>query len=200
MDSLPVTQHPSERPRRTKFTDANLRQIVNLVERGISPAEIAETIGVTVGTLKTTCSKLQISLRRPSFDTDTGLLRRRRTARASPAPSQVIPHRVAPIGATLTLVEIAPKDQEPASNGQQNSHPDSLATVTIVMEYKGQTHTAKLPLTVELIARLAIEAEFRGTNLVQLIARSLESMAMEDHFALVLGEVKKSELAKANCD
>ena len=189
MESLPVPHHPSERPRRTKFTDANLRQIVNLVERGISPAEIAETIGVTLGTLKTTCSKLQISLRRPSFDTGTGPLRRRHTDRASPAPSHVMAHRTAPNGATLTLVDTVAEDQEPASKNQLNSHPGPLATVTIVMEYKGQTHSAKLPLTVELIARLAIEAEFRGMNLVHLVARSLESLAMGDHFALVLGEV-----------
>src|ERR1700686_3476974 len=64
--------------RRTKFTPLNIRQIINLVERGTSPAQIAEIIGVTLGTLKTTCSKLHISLRRPSYDTGTGLLRHRR--------------------------------------------------------------------------------------------------------------------------
>jgi DNA-binding NarL/FixJ family response regulator len=45
---------PSEGQRRTKFTDANVRQIINLVERGRSAAEIAEVIGVTEGTLRTT--------------------------------------------------------------------------------------------------------------------------------------------------
>src|SRR5215813_13075196 len=67
--------------KRTKFTPENVRQIVNLVERGKSNDEIANIIGVTVGTLQVTCSKLGISLRRPRFDMGTGMLRRRRQAR-----------------------------------------------------------------------------------------------------------------------
>ena len=61
-----------DRSRRTKFTPENVRQIINLVERGKSKGEIADIIGVTTGTLQVTCSKLGISLRRPHFDTGTG--------------------------------------------------------------------------------------------------------------------------------
>jgi hypothetical protein len=57
--------------RQTKFTPERIRQIVNLVERGKSREEIAELVGVTVGTLQVTCSKLGVSLRRPRFDTGT---------------------------------------------------------------------------------------------------------------------------------
>src|SRR5262245_61364617 len=63
------------RRRQTKFTPERITQIVNLVERGKSREEIAELIGVTVGTLQVTCSKFGISLRRPRFDTGTGYLR-----------------------------------------------------------------------------------------------------------------------------
>jgi hypothetical protein len=42
-----------------------MEQIKNLVERGMSREEIAETIGVTLGSLRVTCSKHGISLRRP---------------------------------------------------------------------------------------------------------------------------------------
>jgi hypothetical protein len=59
--------------RQTKFTPENIRQIVNLVERGKSKEQIAEIIGVTVGTLQVTCSKLGISLRQPRFNTGTGI-------------------------------------------------------------------------------------------------------------------------------
>ena len=38
-----------------------------LVERGKSREEIAELIGVTVGSLQVTCSRLGISLRRPAI-------------------------------------------------------------------------------------------------------------------------------------
>src|SRR5262245_19868283 len=64
------------RGRQTKFTPERLQQIRNLVERGKSRKEIAELIGVTVGSLQVTCSRLGISLRRPIFNAGTGLLRR----------------------------------------------------------------------------------------------------------------------------
>jgi hypothetical protein len=41
-----------------------------LVERGKSREEIAELIGVTVGSLQVTCSRLGISLRRPASITE----------------------------------------------------------------------------------------------------------------------------------
>jgi DNA-binding NarL/FixJ family response regulator len=63
--------------KKTKFTPENIRQISNLVERGKNADEIAQIIGVTPGTLKATCSRLSISLRRPQFDVGTGLLRQR---------------------------------------------------------------------------------------------------------------------------
>src|SRR5262252_4974183 len=64
------------RGRKIKFTPERLQQIRNLVERGKSREEIAELVGVTVGSLQVTCSRLGISLRRPIFDAETGLLRR----------------------------------------------------------------------------------------------------------------------------
>jgi hypothetical protein len=50
--------------RPTKFTPEAVRQIRNLIERGKTREEIAELIGVTVGSLQVTCSRLGISLRR----------------------------------------------------------------------------------------------------------------------------------------
>src|SRR5215467_12018984 len=54
--------------RRIKFTPERVQQIRNLVERGKSREEIAELIGVTVGSLQVTCSRLGISLRRVPLD------------------------------------------------------------------------------------------------------------------------------------
>jgi len=51
--------------RPVKFTPERLEQIKNLVERGMAREQIAETIGVTLGSLQVTCSRLGISLRRP---------------------------------------------------------------------------------------------------------------------------------------
>jgi hypothetical protein len=64
------------RGRQLKFTPERIQQIKNLVERGKSSGEIAELVGVTVGSLQVTCSRLGISLRQPSFKTGTGPLRR----------------------------------------------------------------------------------------------------------------------------
>ena len=56
------------RGRQVKFTPERIEQIKNLVERGKRREEIAELIGVTVGSLQVTCSRLGISLRRPSIN------------------------------------------------------------------------------------------------------------------------------------
>src|SRR5260370_3297883 len=70
------------RGRQTKFTPERIQQIKNLVERGKSREEIAELIGVTLGSLQVTCSRLGVSLRRP-----TGLLRR-----GEPGPNGTATH------------------------------------------------------------------------------------------------------------
>jgi len=54
--------------RSIKFTPERFEQIRNLVERGISREQIAETIGVTVGSLQVTCSRHGISLKRPKLN------------------------------------------------------------------------------------------------------------------------------------
>jgi hypothetical protein len=48
-----------------KFTPERIQQIKDLVARGENREQIAAIIGVTVGSLQVTCSRLGISLRRP---------------------------------------------------------------------------------------------------------------------------------------
>jgi hypothetical protein len=69
-----------------KFTPERLQQIRNLVERGMSREQIAETIGVTLGSLEVTCSRMGISLRRPH-----------RVAAAAPAPRSKAPKGAKPV-------------------------------------------------------------------------------------------------------
>jgi hypothetical protein len=71
----------SQRP--SKFTPDRVQQIKDLVARGTSCEEIATLIGVTVGTLKVTCSRLGISLRKPR--SRTGLLPLRAATRVPPS-------------------------------------------------------------------------------------------------------------------
>jgi len=51
------SKNESDRGRQLKFTPEQILQIKNLVERGKSREEIAESIGVTVGSLQVTCSR-----------------------------------------------------------------------------------------------------------------------------------------------
>jgi hypothetical protein len=69
-----------------KFTPERLQQIRNLVERGMSREQIAETIGVTLGSLQVTCSRMGISLRRPHC-----------VAAAAPAPRSEAPKEAKPV-------------------------------------------------------------------------------------------------------
>jgi hypothetical protein len=62
----------SQRP--SKFTPERVQQIKGLVARGVSCEEIASLVGVTVGTLKVTCSRLGITLRRPRSTNGSKLL------------------------------------------------------------------------------------------------------------------------------
>lgn len=66
---------PSFRGRPIKFTPERIQQIKNLVERGKSREDIAELVGVTVGSLAVTCSKLGVSLRRRMVNNGVRLLR-----------------------------------------------------------------------------------------------------------------------------
>jgi hypothetical protein len=87
MTQVEFTTQVLARGRATKFTPERIQQIKNLVERGKSREEIADLVGVTVASLQVTCSRLGVSLRRPIFNTGTGLLRR-----AAPGPNGTANH------------------------------------------------------------------------------------------------------------
>ena len=60
---MPNASH-SAKGRRVKFTPQAIENIKEFVAQGISRDEIANRLGVTVGSLQVTCSRLGISLRR----------------------------------------------------------------------------------------------------------------------------------------
>ena len=70
------------------FTPERMEQIRNLVERGMKREEIAETVGVTLGSLQVTCSRHGISLRRPKpFNGGTLPRRERLMSETPPKPT-----------------------------------------------------------------------------------------------------------------
>jgi len=180
--------------RPTKFTPENIRQIVNLVDRGKSAPEIAEIIGVTPGTLKSTCSKLRISLRRPRFDLGTGLVLQRRPRTSSKARStnprtENRDRERADNSAEepTPKFERQPADQEPTVVPQEQlrSSQQTSATFAVLIRYKGEERMTELPLSHRMIAQLAIEAEFRNTTITELVATLIAEIAMNDKFSLV---------------
>ena len=117
--------------RPTKFTPERLQQIKNLVERGLSREQIAETIGVTLGSLQVTCPRLGISLRRPR-------------------PSNGLP---------------------PQQSSDELTMPEHRAKFALRMQYRGQERNIELPLSQDLLGRLAIEAHFHNLSVGEMAAK-----------------------------
>ena len=187
---------PWRQGKQSKFTPTNIRQIINLVERGKSREEIAEVIGVTPATLAVTCSRLKISLRRPRFDLGTGVLRRRRSQVLNGANSHQI-NGLQKWGVLKTM------EEQPASASNGEPMKDVAATaphtailgktsisaspkLAVRMLYKGSDQTIELPLKLEMIGRLFLEAEFRSMRIGELLARLILGIAEKDLFDLVL--------------
>jgi hypothetical protein len=129
--------------RSIKFTPERLEQIRNLIERGMSREQIAETIGVTVGSLQVTCSKHGISLRRPKLNNGVGHA----------------PHKL------NNGVGHGPRSRNdtPAQ--------DRRAELALRLRYRGIDRTVELPLSEEVLGRLVIEAHFRNLSISDLTAK-----------------------------
>jgi hypothetical protein len=183
------TRDVHEHRRSTKFTSENIRQIVNLVDRGKSRDEIAEIIGVTPGTLSVTCSKMGISLRRPSFNLGTGRLRAQRR-RLQNDKHQDVGHDPSDDGnAQRATSPVMPRKHEMDVIGP-SEHTQAMVAFTI--RHKGRERVAELPLTNAIIGQLAIEAEFRGVKLPELVARLLMTITQRDLFGFVLDGAPKT--------
>jgi hypothetical protein len=188
------------RGRQTKFTPETIRQITNLVERGKSRDEIAEIIGVTPATLQVTCSRLKISLRRPTYDVGTGMLRHRR--KHFPNGENVHQLNGHTNRTSLGQMEENPRLEGPSTVppsevvSEDNNKPPAPA-FSIRMQYKGENRTIELPLSPDMIGRLAIEAEFRNMRIGELVAQLILGIAENDLVKLVLDRLPLKHLADA---
>ena len=116
---------------------------------GISREEIAKSLGVTVGSLQVTCSRLGISLRRRDLLSSKGPGRPRTVKEHPSAPSIV---------------------------GQMQA--GSVLHLIIALECNGRRQTTQLPLTTPAIGQLKLEAEMRKLSMGQLLAE-VASMAIK---------------------
>src|SRR5262245_36182192 len=182
------SKNKSDRGRQLKFTPERVQQIKNLVERGKSREEIAELIGVTVGSLQVTCSRLGVSLRQPTFKNGTGPLRRddpRSNGGSTPSPSR------GGDSAWLQLNKERPEQNSRSGPVEQAQAPrpgqewakratdTGGARFAIKIVYRGEERTTELPLTQDVIGHLAFEAAFRNVTIGELIGQLIVAVARE---------------------
>ena len=194
------------RGRQIKFTPERIQQIKNLVERGKSREEIAELIGVTVGSLQVTCSRLGISLRRPTFHTGAGSLRREEprfnrvsTPGSSGSDSALLQltterlerhARSGPAEQAQAPTPCQAQDTAPWQEWGKRAKEAVAASFAIRMQYRGQDRTTELPLTQDMIGQLAFEAAFRNVTIGELIGELIAALLNKDLLQTVLEHKK----------
>ena len=196
-EAIQLEPQALSRGRPIKFTPERMQQISNLVERGKSPDQIAEIIGITTDTLQVACSKLGISLRRHTFNIGAGL----RSCSYRRAP----PHQAGPNLESMMLEPV--KGPQPVSGGkpigeakaatpsegvrQARSDNPASAVLAIRMHYKDEERSTYLPLDKVTIGQLLLEAEIRGMRINELVAALTLAIMKQDLFQLI-GDHTKS--------
>ena len=157
--TMNVSPSPGAAGRRpTKFTPQAIEKIKVLVAQGVSRDEIAKLLGVTVGSLQVTCSRLGISLRRIILQNGSAPLDAR--GRTTPAPS---------VGGSAPLQE-----QKKAEGGSQTAaHDAPLAKFALVIRYRGKEVATDIPLTSHDINALAVEAVSRDLRVAEIAGQIL---------------------------
>jgi len=182
---------PTIRGKPIKFTPERLQQIINLVERGKSRDEIAAILGVTVGSLQVTCSRLGISLRRPKIDNGVCVLRKRPpplepSHRSSDHNEGVLlqPTEAQTLGTSQSQLGRAAVFAKPEQ--QRTTIPEaSAASFAIRIQYRGMDRTVELPLTTHTIGQLALAAALRDVTIGEVIAELIVAVVHKDLFGLV---------------
>jgi len=160
--------HPA-RGRRIKFTPQVIEQIKESVAAGISRDDIANRIGVTVGSLQVTCSRLGISLRRIILSNSSHHTLDVR-GRTIPAPGSVGIAHV--------------REQKEVSQLAARAAP--VAQFAITMRRHGEGKTTDIPLPSAAIHLLALEAMSRDLDIAGLVSRVLVAAINQDMIHKIL--------------
>ena len=151
------------RGRRVKFTPEVIESIKKLVAQGITRHEIANRLGVTVGSLQVTCSRLGISLRRIILSNGSHHTLDVR-GRTIPAPCSVGVAHV--------------REQREVSQPGTRAAP--VVQFAITMRCHDKEKTSDIPLPSPAIAVLALEATSRNLNIVDLMGQVLVAAINKD--------------------
>jgi hypothetical protein len=156
--------------RAVKFTPQAIEKIKEFVAEGISRDEIATRLGVTVGSLQVTCSRLGVSLR-PIILTD-GSGRHTANVRGRTIPT--------PCSVGITHVREQKDVAEPAARAAP------VAGFAITMRYQGEEKTTDIPLPSPAIEVLALEATWRDLDIAGLIGQVLVAAINKDMIHKIL--------------
>jgi hypothetical protein len=153
----------SVRGRRVKFTPQAIEKIKEFVAEGISRDEIANRLGVTVGSLQVTCSRLGISLRRIILSNGS-----RHTADV----------RLGSVGVAHV--------QEQKEVSQPAARAAPLTKFAITMRHRGKEQTTDVPLPSPAIEVLALETMLRDLTIARLIGQILVAAINKDMIQKIL--------------
>ena len=161
---------PPARGRRVKFTPQAIEKIKELVAEGLSRDEIANRVGVTVGSLQVTCSRLGISLRRII------------SANGSGRHTVDVRGRTIPTPCSIGIAHV--REQKEVSQPKAYAAPVSA----IMMRHKGKEKTTDIPLSSAAIETLALEAMSRDLTTAELVEQILVSAINKDMVHKILGD------------
>jgi hypothetical protein len=156
------------RGRRIKFTPQVIERIKGFVGEGISRDEIATRVGVTVGSLQVTCSRLGISLRRIILPNGSGRHMPDVRGRTIPTPCCIAHVR------------------EPREVSQPTACAAPSAKFAITMRHRGKEQTTDLSLPSPAIEVLALETMLRDLTIAELIGQVLVAAINKDMIAKIL--------------
>ena len=160
--------HPV-RGRRIKFTPQVIEQIKESVAAGISRDDIANRIGVTVGSLQVTCSRLGISLRRIILSN-------------SSHHTLDVRGRTIPARGSAGIAHV--RQQKEVSQPAARAGPSAKFAIT--MRQRGKEQTSDIELPSRAIEALALEAMSRDLDIAELIGQVLVAAISKDMIQKIL--------------
>jgi hypothetical protein len=166
--TMTTASHPARGRRAVKFTPQAIEKIKEFVAQGSSRDEIANRLGVTVGSLQVTCSRLGISLRRIILSNG----------------SHHTPHvRGIPTPCSVGIAHVREKEvSQPAARAAP------VAQFAITMRHRGEEKTSDIELPSRAIEVLALEAMSRDLDIAGLVGQVLVAAINKDMIQEILGD------------
>ena len=165
---------PPARGRRAKFTPQAIEKIKELVAQGVSREEIASLLGVTVGSLQVTCSRLGISLRRK-------ILYSGPTPHMRDPKGKAIPFRGAVGVAYMREQKTEEVPQTVVDTGRS-------AKIAIMMRHRGKEVATDVPLTSRAIGELGLIATSRDLSIAEVVGQVLAGAIKKGMIEEILGD------------